>query len=80
MKKLIFTFLCTAIASLWSSTASAVDPSSPTGYAEARRPNILFILVDDLGWKNLGSYGHPLHETPNIDNLAIGGKSPNNAA
>ena len=79
MKKLILTFLCTAIAFLWSGTASAVDPSSPTGYAEARRPNILFILVDDLGWKDLGSYGHPLHETPNIDQLAAGGMRFTNA-
>jgi len=34
------------------------------------RPNVLFILVDDLGWKDLGCYGHPLHETPNIDQLS----------
>ena len=33
-------------------------------------PNVLFILVDDLGWRDLGCYGHPLHETPNIDALA----------
>ena len=37
------------------------------------KPNVLFILVDDLGWKDLGCYGHPLIETPNIDNLAAGG-------
>ena len=37
------------------------------------RPNVLFILVDDLGWKDIGCYGHPLHETPNIDQLANSG-------
>ena len=34
------------------------------------RPNILFILVDDLAWTDLGSYGHPWHETRQIDRLA----------
>jgi len=37
------------------------------------RPNILFILVDDMGWRDLGCYGHEIHETPNIDSLAAGG-------
>ena len=35
-----------------------------------RPPHILFILVDDLAWTDLGCYGHPWHETPNIDQLA----------
>ena len=34
------------------------------------RPNILYLLVDDLGWADLGCYGSDLHETPNIDRLA----------
>ena len=34
------------------------------------RPNVLFILVDDLGWKDLGCYGSSFYETPNIDRLA----------
>ena len=44
--------------------------------AEANKPqspNILFILVDDLGWRDLGCYGHEIHETPNIDRLASQG-------
>ncbi|MCL4108143.1 UNVERIFIED_CONTAM: hypothetical protein GTU68_055843 [Idotea baltica] len=39
----------------------------------ADRPNILLILADDLSWSDLGSYGHPLHETPNLDKLASEG-------
>lgn len=36
----------------------------------ADRPNIVFILADDLGWTELGSYGNTFNETPNIDRLA----------
>lgn len=37
------------------------------------RPNIVFILVDDMGWKDLGCYGSDFYETPNIDRLAAEG-------
>jgi arylsulfatase A len=33
-------------------------------------PNFLFILVDDMGWRDLGCYGSSFYETPNIDRLA----------
>lgn len=33
-------------------------------------PNIVFILVDDLGWADIACYGSRYCETPNIDNLA----------
>lgn len=36
-------------------------------------PNILFVNVDDLGWKDLGIYGSSFYETPNIDRLAAEG-------
>lgn len=35
-----------------------------------RRPNIIFILTDDLGWSELGAYGNRFNETPNLDRLA----------
>jgi len=34
------------------------------------RPNVVFVLADDLGWGDLGCYGHPHINTPNIDQLA----------
>ncbi len=34
------------------------------------RPNFLFLLVDDLGWADLGCYGSTFHETPHLDRLA----------
>lgn len=35
-----------------------------------RRPNVVFILADDLGWADLGCYGSKFYETPNLDRLA----------
>ncbi len=36
----------------------------------ADRPNLIFILADDLGWTDLGCQGSKYYETPNIDRLA----------
>lgn len=41
--------------------------------AESRPPNIVFLFADDFGWGDLGCYGHPYAETPNIDKLASEG-------
>ena len=38
-----------------------------------QRPNIVLILIDDLGWRDLGCYGSTFYETPNIDRLAARG-------
>jgi arylsulfatase A-like enzyme len=44
-------------------------PTAPCPAAE-RRPNIVFILADDLGWTDLGCMGSAYYETPAIDRLA----------
>src|SRR5688500_17231503 len=38
--------------------------------AAAKRPNVIFILADDLGIGDLGCYGQQRIKTPNIDRLA----------
>ena len=42
---------------------------SPLASHAAVRPNIVFILADDLGWGDLASYGHPQVKTPHLDRL-----------
>ncbi len=44
-----------------------------TYVAEATKPNVLFILVDDFGARDLGCYGSTLYETPHMDRLAQSG-------
>jgi arylsulfatase A len=40
------------------------------GRVRKDRPNIIFILADDLGWAELGCCGNAFNETPNLDSLA----------
>ena len=37
------------------------------------QPNIVFLLADDLGWRDLSCYGSTFYETPNLDRLALQG-------
>lgn len=45
----------------------------------AKKPNIVFILIDDMGWRDLSCYGSTFYETPNIDSLFNGGVHFTNA-
>jgi arylsulfatase len=40
---------------------------------DEKKPNIIFIIADDLGYNDLGCYGQKIIETPNIDALAANG-------
>jgi arylsulfatase A-like enzyme len=42
-------------------------------HAADRPPNIVFMLIDDMGWTDLGCYGSKFYQTPNIDKLARDG-------
>ncbi len=47
--------------------------------APDRKPNIVFILADDLGWRDTALYGSTYYETPNIDQSATRGMMFRNA-
>jgi len=53
--------------------AAAALPSMARAAVKPGRPNVLFILVDDLGWRDLGCFGSPFYDTPNVDRLRAGG-------
>jgi arylsulfatase A-like enzyme len=54
---------------------AAVAAASPIGLSrkQTSRPNILFILADDLGYGDLSCYGRPDYQTPQLDRLAAQG-------
>ncbi len=41
--------------------------------ASFQKPNVIFILADDMGWGDLSSHGHPYFKTPHLDKLASQG-------
>src|SRR5262245_28504307 len=41
--------------------------------AADRPPNVILILIDDMGWTDLSCHGSKFYETPNIDRLAASG-------
>ncbi len=51
-------------------TALCLLSPSPSTAASTRKPSIIFILADDLGWAELGCYGNRFNETPHLDRLA----------
>jgi arylsulfatase A-like enzyme len=58
-------------------TALLLAPLSALHAADAprlsKKPNVILILSDDLGWADLSCYGSTFHESPNLDKLAAQG-------
>ncbi|WP_460190413.1 sulfatase [Urechidicola sp. KH5] len=62
MKKLCYLFVSLVLIGCLDATNEA-----------NKKPNVVLILVDDLGWTDLGSFGSDLYQTPSIDKLAADG-------
>jgi arylsulfatase A len=71
------------VAGLGAATLAIQGCSSTSGLSSDRlfkeRPNIIFILADDLGFAELGCYGNTFNETPYLDKLAVQGMKFTNA-
>ncbi|HNQ90661.1 MAG TPA: sulfatase-like hydrolase/transferase [Verrucomicrobiota bacterium] len=66
--RLLFNALLALMApGTWTSAVNAAEAAS------LQKPNILFVLADDLGIGNVSCYGADRYQTPNIDALAAGG-------
>ena len=51
-------------------SASSIALSASAKEKTAQRPNIIYIMCDDMGYVDLGCYGQPYISTPNIDRMA----------
>jgi arylsulfatase A-like enzyme len=65
--------LLAALAAVLPPVTSLVAATAPDTVPPAPRPNVVFILADDLGQRDLGVYGSTFHETPQLDQLAAQG-------
>ncbi|MFM8495889.1 MAG: sulfatase, partial [Planctomycetia bacterium] len=62
----MFKLPCVAILFCWTAFADAIAAAAPP-------TNVIVVLVDDMGWRDLSCQGSPLYETPHIDRLAASG-------
>jgi arylsulfatase A len=56
-----------------TAVALACCMSTTIAAAPVAKPNVIVVLIDDMGWKDLSCQGSPLYETPHIDRLASTG-------
>ena len=63
----------TVVMAVFFMLSLAFGSSAPAASTDARQPNFVLILVDDLGWTDLTCQGSKYFETPNVDRLAAQG-------
>ncbi|MFO0922923.1 MAG: sulfatase-like hydrolase/transferase [Pirellulales bacterium] len=58
---------------VWIAVSGSTEQWAQAQQRKSDRPNIIYILADDLGWTDTATYGSKYYETPNIDRLAAKG-------
>lgn len=71
-RKIFFSTLSIALLSIYLTGCNDDDQTSAT-VTQKQKPNVLFIMADDLGYSDLGAFGGEIH-TPNLDALANQGR------
>lgn len=61
------------LSALAALACAVLIPFSYRGVVAAEHPNVIFVLVDNLGYGDIGCFGSKKHRTPNIDRLATEG-------
>lgn len=73
----VLSLIAVSLTSLIAQTQAAepvpANPKAAVAKPAARKPNVIFILADDLGYRELGSFGQKLIQTPHLDKLASQG-------
>jgi arylsulfatase A-like enzyme len=61
------------LALLLAAAGGAAAVKTAAAMTAKRRPNVILVMADDMGWAQTGYYGHPLVKTPNLDDMASSG-------
>lgn len=72
-RRITFIWIATLLPALCIPMPQRSDVQRPTNQSAARKPNVVFILGDDLGYCDVSMYGCREIPTPNIDSIARGG-------
>ena len=72
IRRLTAVGLLTSLGLLCPRVGTPRDVAAQSSRTQTRRPNVIYILLDDVGYSDLGSYGGEIR-TPNIDRLAASG-------
>ncbi|XP_078367421.1 N-acetylgalactosamine-6-sulfatase-like [Oculina patagonica] len=62
-----------AVLKIWSASCLFWLAAAAKASERSEKPNVVIMLMDDMGWGDLGVFGHPAKETPNLDNMATEG-------
>ena len=58
---------------VWALATALAFPAASLAAADGTKPNVVFILVDDLGYGDIGPFGSTVNKTPHLDRMAAEG-------